>query len=97
MGVKFNREYEEIVEDLTKALFTVEDFYTFFDMSLEDWNALDEEEQTECARTLADDLFYALGANPEAEIGSAKLQYDAQNHIIKLISSPGLVRVIYLI
>jgi hypothetical protein len=97
MGVKFNREYEDIVKDMVEAIVAIDDFYTFFDMSEKDWRGLDQEERVECAKTLADDLFYSLGADPEIEIGTAKLQYDASHHILKMVYDPKHTKIIHLI
>lgn len=83
MGVKFGREYEDIVKDLTAAIRLIDDAYDFFEMSLHDWESLDEEEQTACLTTLADDIFFALGQSPQISVGrQGKLSYHASRHVI---------------
>ncbi len=97
MGVKFNREYKQISDDLTKALETIEDCYEFFDMPSEDWNELAAEERHECVRTLSDDIFYALGSSRKVHVGSGTIEYDAEKHLIKVSAAPSLVHIISLI
>lgn len=62
MGVKFNREYQDIIDEMIPAIASIEDCHMFFDMTLEEWSALEDQEKVECMRTLADDLFYGLGS-----------------------------------
>lgn len=97
MGVKFNREYKDIVQDLAIAIRAIRDGYEAFEMTAEDWDAQDEAEQAECMRTLADDIFYGLGTTPAMAIGSGKIEYDAANHIIKVHSDDKVVHVVQLI
>ncbi|WP_127583644.1 hypothetical protein [Paenibacillus koleovorans] len=97
MGVKFNREYEDIVRDLSGALGRFDGVYDSFEMSAEEWGGLEEGERSECLRTLADDLFYALGADPVMYIGAGKAVYDREHHIIKLIVTDKEVQLIYLV
>jgi hypothetical protein len=82
MGVKYIREYEEIIQELTDALYKIENFYEFFDMTAEDWIDIPESERKECALTLADDLFYALGNDPEITIGDGIIKHDKSKNII---------------
>ena len=52
MGVKFARDYEDIVSDMSHAVPNIDNFYQFFHMEKEQWERLTEEEQKECTRTL---------------------------------------------
>lgn len=97
MGVKYNREYRDIVRDLGHALGQIEDCYETFEMERGDWEALNREEQLEFMRTLADDIFYGLGAEPSIPVGAGKVQYDPANHIIKVWTEPQVVHLIKLI
>jgi len=47
-------------------------------------------------RTLADDLFYLLGSEPSAEVGSGTAEYDSGHAIIKITADTQLVHVIAL-
>ncbi len=76
MGVKFGREYNDIVSDLTAAMGHIRDCYEFFEMSEEDWIQMGKDEQTECLKTLADDVFFALGSDPILHVGKGLLVYD---------------------
>jgi hypothetical protein len=97
VGVKFAREYGEIVEDLTAALVQMGDVYECFEMSPEDWILLEEDEQRACIQTLADDVFYALGADPVMQVGSGMVAYDRDHHVIKLEVSEKRVQLVYLV
>jgi hypothetical protein len=97
MGVKFGREYEEIVQDLCTAINGVDGFYEMFEMTEEMWSELDAEERKECLRTLADDVFYALGIDPVMEIGRGTIRYNKKNHVIQVSDGDRVVSVVNLI
>lgn len=97
MGVKFNREYQDIIDEMIPAIASIEDCHMFFDMTLEEWSALEDQEKVECMRTLADDLFYGLGSEGQLEVGSGVLEYDADKHLIKVKPDDAVVHVINLI
>ncbi|HEX7057715.1 MAG TPA: hypothetical protein VF260_11050 [Bacilli bacterium] len=97
MGVRFNREYADIVDELTAAIAQIADCHTAFEMSQSEWEELAEQEQKDTLRTLADDVFYALGAAPKMQVGSGKIEYDAGNHAIKVFADPQLVIVVKLV
>lgn len=97
MGVKFAKEYEDIIKDLSEAIKDIEGSYEFFDMEEGEWEALGGEQQKECMTTLADDVFYGLGADPEMELGTSTISYDRTNHIIKVSYTDKVVRVIHLV
>ena len=82
MGVKFAREYEDIVEELARAIGEIDDCYHFFEMTEADWTDLEEDEQKECLKTLADDVFFGLGTDPKIDIGQGILVYDLKRHVI---------------
>ena len=95
--MKFNREYEDIVEELSQAIGSIQDCHDSFEMSQEEWNQLEEQERVECTRTLADDLFYGLGNITKITIGSGRIEYDPDHHLIKVFSVPQVVHMIHLI
>ena len=97
MGVKFAREYEDIIAELTNALEQFEQCYTLLDMEEQDWTGLAQDEQQECLRTLADDVFYGLGTGADMELGQVVLSYEADKHIIKVAYSSGVTRIVKLI
>ncbi|NMA82774.1 MAG: hypothetical protein GX962_02795 [Epulopiscium sp.] len=84
MGVKFGREYEDILEDIQKALVEIEDIYLFLGMLKKDWTGLSKEEQQECLITVADDVFYGLGEEPTLFIGQGKITYQPNEHLITI-------------
>jgi hypothetical protein len=97
MGVKYNREYKQISEELAAAIATIDDCYEFFEMERSDWLHLAKNERMDCIRTLSDDLFYALGADPVVNVGSGVVEYDARQHLIKVTAAAKIVHVIKLI
>ena len=97
MGVKFNREYNDIIGELASALGNMETCYKVLDMNAEEWSRLEAEDQQECLRTMADDIFYGLGTEPELVLESGSIQYDPGSHIIKVTVGDNLVHLIYLI
>jgi len=80
MDVKYGREYEDIIEELSAAIGEVEQIHDFFDMSDDDWDALDAAGRKACIRTLADDVFYGLGAEPVIELGLGAVRHDRDRH-----------------
>lgn len=97
MGVKFGREYVEIIEEMSEVMSGVRHCHEWFEMSGEDWRQMDDEERNECISTLADDIFYGLGADPSISFGTCQISYDSDNHIIKISSEDNIVHVIRLI
>ena len=97
MGVKFNREYKDIVTDLAGAIGAIQDSYEAFEMSSSDWSELDAQEREQYLRTFADDIFYGLGSSPKLDIGSGAVEYDAANHILKVYSEGNVIYLIQLI
>jgi hypothetical protein len=97
MGIKFAREYEDIITDLTKAIMNIDNFYNIFDMNGDDWSNITTEEKFEYAKTLADDLFFGLGNDPEFEIGNTTLLYNKDIHAISFYRNSELITSISLI
>lgn len=97
MGVRFNREYRDIVRDLGAALGQIDNCFSAFEMEQSDWDGLDREEQIEFLQTLADDIFYGLGSEPHIAIGEGKVQYDPTNHLIRVWTDSQIVHLIKLI
>ncbi len=85
MGVKHGRDYEGILADLTSALDMIPDGYLFFQMSAQEWEALNPEERHEVQEALAEDLFYALGSEPTIHVGSGVVIYAADTHRIDIL------------
>lgn len=96
MAISYTRSYDHILDDLSRALTTVPQFYEAFEMEEADWRELTEGERQVCVRTLADDLFYLLGSEPSAEVGSGTAEYDSGHAIIKITADTQLVHVIAL-
>ncbi|BBI31431.1 hypothetical protein [Cohnella abietis] len=96
MAITYTREYDHILDDLSRALSTVPQFYDAFEMESDDWESLDEEERKICLRTLADDLFYVLATETTAEVGLGKAEYDSAHAVIKVTASTQLVHVVSL-
>lgn len=97
MGIKFGREYPDIINDFTEALYSIDECYSFLEMSSEEWNELEREEQQECIKTLADDLFYGLGSDPKMYVGSCTITHDKDKHVIVIYHKEKLISVIYLV
>ena len=96
MGLRFTREFKRIIEELTEAILKIDCFYQFFEMSKQEWLALTEEERKECARTLADDVFYALGMDPKIQISEGIVEFSKDSNSIKVTSKGSNVGVIIL-
>ncbi|MGG1519440.1 hypothetical protein ABE504_28835 [Paenibacillus oryzisoli] len=97
MGIKYGREYKDIVTDFVKGIELVNGFYELLDMEANDWSALEPEEQEECLRTLADDIFYGLGSAPVMQVGAGSVRHDAANHVLKVHDGEKLVSIVYLV
>jgi hypothetical protein len=96
MAISYTREYDHILDDLSRALETVPNFYEAFEMEAADWEGLAKEEREICIRTLADDLFYVLGSETNAEVGLGSAEYDSVHAVIKVAANARLVHVISL-
>jgi hypothetical protein len=96
MAISYTREYDHILDDLSRALLTVPQFHEAFEMETNDWESLTKDEQEICTRTLADDLFYVLGTETSAEVGLGSAEYDSSHGVIKVVANTQLVHVISL-
>jgi hypothetical protein len=97
MGIKFVREYNDIVEELSVEIIRINDFYDFFEMDKNDWEELSSEEQIECAKTLADDIFFGLDEEPEITLGSGAIKYIIDTDSIEVFENNILLKHISLI
>ncbi|MEK0312454.1 hypothetical protein [Cohnella sp. 56] len=94
MAIRYTRPYDEILDELSEALATIPDCYETFEMEAQEWDGLAQAEKDVCIRTLADDLFYVLGAEKSASAGSGTVEYDKAHHVIKVASTPQLVHIV---
>jgi hypothetical protein len=97
MGVKYGRAYTEILRDLSQAIQRVRHFYDFIQMKEQEWRMLDEKERSECVKTLADDVFYALGHHRSFRIGAGRVQYIRHKHIIIVQDGDNVVTIVNLV
>jgi hypothetical protein len=96
MNIRYTRDYDKILDDMSQAISTIPQFYETFEMGNEEWSGLTDNEKAVCLRTLADDVFYALGSDPLAEVGPGSAEYDRGHDIIKITAGPQLVHVVTL-
>ncbi|QMV42919.1 hypothetical protein [Cohnella cholangitidis] len=96
MAISYTRAYDHILDDLSRAISTVPQFYEAFEMEADDWESLSKDEREVCIRTLADDLFYVLGTEASAEVGTGTAEYDSGHAVIKVTANPQLVHLISL-
>ncbi|HOB90689.1 MAG: hypothetical protein WBH35_04655 [Bacillota bacterium] len=94
MGVRFARRYCDITRDLSNALQGIRDVYAFTDMPADCWHDMTAFDRQECILTLADDVFYALGAVPMLRVGTGWVRYDGRRHVIVVTSEPGYTQII---
>lgn len=97
MGVKYLRKYTDIVEELTLGIMEIDKFYEIFEMSMKEWQSLTELEKKECAKTLADDIFYGLGEEPLHNLGTGSINYIQRDNSIEIINGNVVMKVISLI
>lgn len=97
MGVKFNREYSDIINDIVLAMSTMEDCHLALEMERQEWTSLPSNERSEYLRTLADDIFYGLGTEPLLEFGRGTFRYEPNKHTIRITTGDQIVHVIHLI
>ena len=84
MGVKYGREYSDIIREMTVALENIDGLNDFFRMDAEEWQTLDAQSRKECVRTLSDDVIYALGTESTVAVGSGYAEYDDRRHVLKI-------------
>ncbi|ACL69724.1 hypothetical protein [Halothermothrix orenii] len=96
MGVRFKRDYDEIVQELVEALGRIDNFYEFVDLSDEEWNSLSQENQERCLEALSIDVFYGLGGVSSFPVGKGQVSYDQDYNVIRVTSGDNVVSVIKL-
>ena len=84
MGLKYTRDYKDINEELVGGIKLIDNFYEFFDMTSEDWTSISDDEQFEVIKTLADDVFFALGSEGEVTLGNGFIKYNSSEHLINI-------------
>lgn len=97
VGIPYGRDYEEILDEFSDALINNDHLYEAFDMSLEEWQALEEQDQAACARTLADDLIYGLGGCDSLRVAGSRVSHDPKRHVIRIDEGDALTRIIHLV
>lgn len=97
MGVKFFRQYNDIIYDLVDLLICIPNAYTFFDMPQNDWDCLSKSNKRKYTETLADDLFFALGVEKEFVIGSGKIVYNDLEHTLEVSNAESVIGIVNLI
>ena len=91
MGLKYTREYNSVIYELVAGIKLIDKFYEFFEMSEAQWNALVNSEQDEIAKTLADDIFYALGLESHFQLGNGFIKYLAYENCIDIHNVENMV------
>lgn len=79
MGLKYKKDYDLILEEITMALLDTDNFYEFMEISSEDWSGVSKTEKYEIAKTLSDDIFYALGNEKSVSVGELLLKVNEFN------------------
>lgn len=97
MGVKFKRNYQNIIQELMDALEEIDKIYEFFEMKKTTWNKLEEERKRNCLKTLSGDIVYGLGATKKFNVGQGIVKYDRKNNLIKVIIEENYIKVIKLV
>lgn len=97
MGVRYGRDYEDIIEDLMEAVNKIDDFYHFINIDQDFWSSLNKNKQKDCLQTLTDDIFYALESNHDLQVGSGSVVYDCHNNIIKVHDTSNCTHIINLV
>lgn len=97
LGIKYNREYEDIITDLTKVIQNIDNFYEFVMLETDDWINLDKAEQYEIAKTIADDILFALGTENSLELGDCLIKYNAKMNVLEVYKQDKQVEFIKLV
>ncbi|MDP4088549.1 MAG: hypothetical protein Q8930_04660 [Bacillota bacterium] len=96
MALSYTREYKRIIDELAEGILKIHKFYEFFEMEERDWNQLSHDEKCECAKTLADDVFYALGRESFMNMCDSIIQYDEGKGLIAILEKDKVLEKIYL-
>jgi hypothetical protein len=97
LGVKFTREYEDILAELVESVYKIENFFEFFDMTSNDWSELSGKYKKELVKTLSDDLFYALADDETISLGNGSIQYDKLNSKLYIFNNDVCVKTLSLV
>lgn len=97
MGVKFARDYDDIVHDLFHVFVQVNQHYEFMGMDEQDWLELSDDQKQSCLKTMADDVVFALGERANIEIGASMVHYDRQHHAITINDQDNVTHIIPLV
>jgi len=97
MGIKFQRKYEDIINDMISSVEDIDNLYDFIDMKQESWNSMRDEQRQACIKTMADDLLYGLGYYEKIDVGSGQVIYDSEKEIIKVKINQDYLRIINLV
>jgi hypothetical protein len=98
VGVKFAREYEDIIAELVQTIGELDGCADLLEIDAEQWIELEEADRAECIRTLADDIFFGLGTEPVLPFGDGVITYDHGKHTIHIkYADDKVIRVIHLI
>ncbi|NLZ48048.1 MAG: hypothetical protein GX895_04540 [Clostridiales bacterium] len=96
MSLRFSREYKRIIEEIADGLLEIEDIYNFLGMEKDIWQELHKEDRIEFSKTLADDIFYALGKEPIMEIGNDRVEYSREKSEIYIVSEENIIKTVKL-
>lgn len=97
MGVRFAREYPEILDELKHAVGQIQEIYEMVGMSEAQWREMSDSIRESCVKTLADDLFYGLGAESRIEVGKGYVQHDTQKHVIVVYDGGNTTHIVKLV
>ncbi|NLM35373.1 MAG: hypothetical protein GX206_08040 [Clostridiales bacterium] len=92
MALQFSREYKRIIEEIADGLSNITDVYSILDMEKTTWEDLCDQDKIEFTKTLADDIFYALGQEPIMIIGDDKVEYSKEKGEINIISQNNVIK-----
>jgi len=96
MGLKYNREYEAIIDELASAVSKIDHLNKFIDMDQEIWDNLSNQQQKRYTKTISNDIFYALGEVDKITIGEATIKHNTGKHMIKVNIEDEFIKLINL-
>ena len=97
LGVKYNREYKDIINELSKVIQNIDNFYEFIMIETADWINLNKVEQDEIVNTIADDIFFALGSENIVKLGNGLIKYNAEMNVVEVYKQDKHIEAIKLI
>lgn len=87
MSIKYTKDYSKIIDEMTDKIINIDGFYSFFDMSMEKWHALDQKEKNICLKTMCDDIFYILNFEEEISVSDSTIKYNKNKNIIEIVNN----------